>query len=98
MIGKALGEGDKRGADAEQQSSRPRRKRRGAEQAEFGADAAATDAAAEADKGVVNDPDKEDPFLVKAVVLTYDFGSAAQASGGETAGAEDAKENKEEEE
>ena len=98
MIGKALGEGDKRGADAEQQSSRPRRKRRGAEQAEFGADAAATDAAAEADKGVVNDPDKEEPFLAKAVVLTYDFGSAAQASGGETAGAEDAKENKEEEE
>lgn len=98
MIGKALGEGDKRGADAEQQSSRPRRRRRGAEQAEFGADAAATDAAAEADKGVVNDPDKEEPFLVKAVVLTYDFGSAAQASGGETAGAEDAKENKEEEE
>lgn len=98
MIGKALGDGDKRGADAEQQSSRPRRRRRGAEQAEFGADAAATDAAAEADKGVVNDPDKEEPFLVKAVVLTYDFGSAAQASGGETAGAEDAKENKEEEE
>ena len=98
MIGKALGEGDKKGADAEQQSSRPRRRRRGAEQAEFGADAAATDAAAEADKGVVNDPDKEEPFLVKAVVLTYDFGSAAQASGGETAGAEDAKENKEEEE
>lgn len=98
MIGKALGEGDKRGADAEQQSSRPRRRRRGAEQAEFGADAAATDAAAEADKGVVNDPDKEEPFLAKAVVLTYDFGSAAQASGGETAGAEDAKENKEEEE
>ena len=98
MIGKALGEGDKRGADAEQQSSRPRRRRRGAEQAEFGADAAATDAAAEADKGVVNDPDKEEPFLAKTVVLTYDFGSAAQASGGETAGAEDAKENKEEEE
>ena len=40
MIGKALGEGDKRGADAEQQSSRPRRRRRGAEQAEFGADGA----------------------------------------------------------
>ena len=98
MIGKALGEGDKRGADAEQQSSRPRRRRRGAEQPEFGADAAAPDAAAETDKGIVNDPDKEDPFLVKAVVLTYDFGSAAQASGGETAGAEDAKENKEEEE
>ena len=98
MIGKALGEGDKKGADAEQQSSRPRRRRRGSEQSEFGADAAAPDAAAEADKGVVNDPDKEEPFLVKAIVLTYDFGSAAQASGGDTAGAEDAKENKEEEE
>lgn len=97
MIGKALGEGDKKGA-AEQQTVRQRRRRRGAEQPEFGADAAAPDAAAETDKGIVNDPDKEDPFLVKAVVLTYDFGSAAQASGGETAGAEDAKENKEEEE
>ena len=93
-----VGEGDKKGADAEQQSSRPRRRRRGSEQSEFGADAAAPDAAAEADKGVVNDPDKEEPFLVKAIVLTYDFGSAAQASGGDTAGAEDAKENKEEEE
>ena len=98
MIGKALGEGDKKGADAEQQSSRPRRRRRGSEQSEFGADAAASDAASEADKRVVNDPDKEEPFLVKAIVLTYDFGSAAQASGGDTAGAEDAKENKEEEE
>ena len=97
MIGKALGEGDKKGA-AEQQTVRQRRRRRGAEQPEFGADAAAPDAAAETDKGIVNDPDKEDPFLVKAVVLTYDFGSAAQASGGETAGAEDAKKNKEEEE
>ena len=97
MIGKALGEGDKKGA-AEQQTVRQRRRRRGAEQPEFGADAAAPDAAAETDKGIVNDPDKEDPFLVNAVVLTYDFGSAAQASGGETAGAEDAKENKEEEE
>lgn len=96
MIGKALGEGDKKGA-AEQQTVRPRRRRPRPTEVEFGADAA-PDAAAEADKGVVNDPDKEDPFLVKAVVLTYDFGSAAQASGGETEGAEDAKENKEEEE
>ena len=98
MIGKALGEGDKKGADAEQQSSRPRRRRRGSEQSEFGADVAASDAASETDKSIVNDPDKEEPFLVKAIVLTYDFGSAAQASGGDTAGAEDAKENKEEEE
>ena len=96
MIGKALGEGDKKGAADQQASSRPRRRRRGAEQPEFGADAATPDASAEADNGIVNDPDKEEPFLVKAIVLTYDFGSAAQASGGETAGAEDAKENKEE--
>ena len=99
MIGKALGDGDKKGAAEQQTSSRPRRRRRGgAEQAEFGADAAAPDAAAEADSGIVNDPEKEEPFLVKVIVSTYDFGSAAKASGGETAGAEDAKENKEEEE
>ena len=99
MIGKALGDGEKRGAAEQQTSSRPRRKRRGgAEQTEFGADAASPDAAAETDKGIVNDPAKEEPFLAKLVVSTYDFGSAAQASGGETAEAEDAKENKEEEE
>ena len=96
MIGKALGDGDKKAAAEQQASSRPRRRRRGAEQPEFGADASTPDAAAEADNGIVNDPDKEEPFLVKAIVLTYDFGSAAQASGGETAVAEDAKENKEE--
>ena len=99
MIGKALGDGDKKGAAEQQTSTRPRRRRRGgAEQSEFGADAATPSVDAEADKGIVNDPDKEEPFLVKAIVLTYDFGSAAQASGGETAEAEDAKENKEEEE
>ena len=77
MIGKALGEGDKKGA-GEQQTSRPRRRRR--EQAEFGADAAAPDAAAETDKGVVNDPAKEEPFLVRATIATYDFGSGEKAS------------------
>ena len=80
MIGKALGEGDKKGAGEQQQSSRPRRRRRGAEQSEFGADAAAQEAAAETDKGVVNDPAKEDPFLVRAIVATYDFGSGAKAT------------------
>ena len=103
MIGKALGEGDKKGS-AEQQSSRPRRKRRGAAEAEFGADAAAQDAAAGADKGVVNDPAKEEPFLVRSIVATYDFGSgakapdAADADAGETAAAEGEKEEKEGEE
>ena len=80
MIGKALGEGEKRGAGEQQQSARPRRRRRGAEQAEFGADATAQDAAAETDKGVVNDPAKEDPFLVRAIVATYDFGAGAKAA------------------
>ena len=79
MIGKALGEGEKRGT-GEQQSTRPRRKRRGAEQPEFGADAAAQESAAEQVKGVVSDPAKEDPFLVRAIVATYDFGSGAKAS------------------
>ena len=78
MIGKALGEGDKKGAGEQQQTSRPRRRRR--EQAEFGADATTPDAAAETDKGVVNDPAKEEPFLVRATIATYDFGSGAKAS------------------
>ena len=89
-IGKALGEGDKRGAGAEQQSSRPRRRRRGAAEAEFGADAAEQEGAADADKGIVNDPAKEDPFLVRASIATYDFGSAAKAAAGEAAPAPEA--------
>ena len=108
MIGKALGEGDKKGA-GEQQPARPRRRRRGAEQAaEFGADATTPDAAAETDKGVVNDPAKEGPFLVRATIATYDFGSgekaseAASAEAGEqpaeAAEAEGVKEEKEGEE
>ena len=105
MIGKALGEGDKKGA-GEQQASRPRRRRR--EQAEFGADVATPNAAAETDKGVVNDPAKEGPFLVRATIATYDFGSgekaseAASAEAGEqpaeAAEAEGVKEEKEGEE
>ena len=104
MIGKALGDGDKRGA-SEQQSSRPRRRRRsGTEQSEFGTDAAAQEAAAESDKGVVNDPATEEPFLVRATIATYDFGSGAKTSGaaeaeaGESAEAEGEKEVKEGEE
>ncbi len=77
MIGKALGEGEKRGAD-EKQSAKPRRRRRSEAEQEFGEAAAAEDA----DNGIVNDPAKEAPFLVKATVSTYDFGFAAQASAG----------------
>ena len=102
MIGKALGEGDKRG-EAEQQSSRPRRRRRG-EQTGFGEEKQA-DAAEESDSGVVNDPEKEEPFLVHAVVATYDFGLAVKPVVGESAelpaaegDAEGVKEEKEGEE
>lgn len=83
MIGKALGVGDKRGASSDQQSTRSQRRRRRVEQMESGADAATPAADAEANKGVVSDPEKEEPFLVKAVVSTYDFGSAVPTSGGE---------------
>ena len=101
MIGKALGGGDKKGADAEQQTSRPRRRRRGAAEAEFGADAAEQSGAADAGKGVVNDPAKEEPFLVRASIATYDFGSAAKPAAEEaapTSGAEGGKDAKEGEE
>ena len=98
MIGKALGEGDKRGA-TEQQSSRPRRRRRG-DQTAFGEEKPA-DAAEESDNGVVTDPEKEEPFLVHAVVSTYDFGLAAKPvadESAEPAAAEGVKEEKEGEE
>ena len=102
MIGKALGEGDKRGA-AEQRSSRPRRRRRG-EQTGFGEEKPA-EGAEEPDNGVVNDPEKEEPFLVHAVVATYDFGLAVKPVVGESAelpaaegDAEGVKEEKEGEE
>ena len=102
MIGKALGEGDKRGA-SEQQSSRPRRRRRG-EQTGFGEEKPA-EGAEEPDNGVVNDPEKEEPFLVHAVVATYDFGLAVKPVVGESAelpaaegDAEGVKEEKEGEE
>ena len=98
MIGKALGEGSKRSSDAEQQSSRPRRRRRGAAEAEFGADAAEQNIAADAGKGVVNDPAKEDPFLVRAIITTYDFGSAAKVAADEAAPASVAEDGKNEKE
>ena len=98
MIGKALGEGDKKGA-GEQQTSRPRRRRRG-EQAGFGEEKPA-EGAEEPDNGVVNDPEKEEPFLVHAIVATYDFGLAAKPvadESAEPAAAEGVKEEKEGEE
>ena len=98
MIGKALGEGSKRSSDAEQQSSRPRRRRRGAAEAEFGADAAEQNIAADSGKGVVNDPAKEDPFLVRAIITTYDFGSAAKVAADEAAPASVAEDGKNEKE
>ncbi len=45
--------------------------------------------------GVVNDPEKEAPFLVKMVVATYDFGSAAKTVEAESAADEKAKEEEE---
>ncbi|MBQ3747272.1 MAG: Amuc_1100 family pilus-like protein [Kiritimatiellae bacterium] len=98
MIGKALGEGSKRSSDAEQQSSRPRRRRRGAAEAEFGADAAEQNIAADAGKSVVNDPAKEDQFLVRAIITTYDFGSAAKVAADEAAPASVAEDGKNEKE
>ena len=98
MIGKALGEGAKRSTDAEQQPTRSRRRRRGAAEAEFGADAAAQDGAADVGKGVVNDPAKEEPFLVHASIVTYDFGSAAKSAAVDAAPASEAEDGKNEKE
>lgn len=84
MIAAALGEGDKAGAAAPQPSGGRRRRRREraeeqpAAEAGFGENASA-DASSEK-KGIVNDPTKEAPFLVKAVVSTYDFGTAAKGA------------------
>ena len=79
MIAAALGEGEKNSA-SQPTSSRRRRRGQAAEEA--------APAAAEEDqskKGLVNDPANEGPFLVKMVVSTYDFGSAAKAPAEEAA-------------
>lgn len=84
MIAAALGEGEKSGASAQQPAAGGRRRRRrgeeqpAAEASAFGENASG-DASAEK-KGIVNDPVKESPFLVKAVVSTYDFGTAAKSA------------------
>ena len=76
MIATALGEGEKTRGGAQEQSAgerrHGRRKQKVVEEAEKPAE--------ETDdkKGLVNDPAKESPFLVKMTLSTYDFGSAAK--------------------
>ena len=101
MIATALGEGDKKAA-ADQQPTSGRRRRRPREEQPAETVAAATEDNAK--KGIANDPTLEAPFLVKLVVSTYDFGSAAQpaeaapaAEASETAEASDAAKEKDSE-
>ena len=93
MIATALGEGDKK-RDDQPATGRRRRKQRPDHQSAELADAEAQ-AAENAKKGVANDPAQEAPFLVRAVISTFDFGRAAPAAGAE---AEADTEDKEEEE
>lgn len=75
MIASALGEGEKtRGAQEQSVGERRhgRRKQKVVEEAEKPAEET------EDKKGLVNDPAKESPFLVKMTLSTYDFGSAAK--------------------
>ena len=105
MIATALGEGEKTRGGAQEQSAgerrHGRRKQKVVEEAEKPAEET------EDKKGLVNDPAKESPFLVKMTLSTYDFGSAAKkpAAGEDAAegapeegGAEAAAESKEGEE
>lgn len=105
MIATALGEGEKTRGGAQEQSAgerrHGRRKQKVVEEAEKPAEES------EDKKGLVNDPAKEAPFLVKMTLSTYDFGSAAKkpAAGEDAAegapeegGAEAAAESKEGEE
>lgn len=82
MIAAALGEGEK-AQGAQPQAAGGRRRRRGAavEETEKPAEES------EDKKGLVNDPAKESPFLVKITLSTYDFGSAVNkpAAGEEAA-------------
>ena len=99
------GEGEKTRGGAQEQSAgerrHGRRKQKVVEEAEKPAEES------EDKKGLVNDPAKEAPFLVKMTLSTYDFGSAAKkpAAGEDAAegapeegGAEAAAESKEGEE
>ena len=91
-IALALGEGEK-GQSAQQQGSGRRRRRRGAEEQQEAP--AAAEASAEQKVGIVTDPQTDAPFLVRMLVSTYDFGSAA---GPEASEGENGSEKKEEEE
>jgi hypothetical protein len=87
MIAAALGEGDKnQGAQSQPGKRRPRR---GAAVEEAEKPSEET----EDKKGLVNDPAKEAPFLVKMTLSTYDFGSAVNkpAAEGEAAEGEPAQ-------
>ena len=76
MIASALGEGEKTRGGAQEQSASERRhgrrKQKVVEETEKPAEES------EEKKGLVNDPAKEAPFLVKMILSTYDFGSAAK--------------------
>lgn len=83
MIAAALGEGEKaQGASAPASGGKRRRRGAAVEEAEKTAEEAEADK-----KGLVNDPVKESPFLVKITLSTYDFGSAVNkpAAGEEAA-------------
>ena len=82
MIAAALGEGEKtQGASAPASGGKRRRRGAAVEEAEKTAEES------EDKKGLVNDPAKESPFLVKLTLSTYDFGSAVNkpAAGEEAA-------------
>lgn len=106
MIASALGEGEKtRGGAQEQFAGERRQSRRKNKKAVEEVEKPAEES--EDKKGLVNDPAKEAPFLVKMTLSTYDFGSAAKkpAAGEDAAegapeegGAEAAAESKEGEE
>ncbi len=73
MIASALVEDSKRGDEQQTPRRRPRRKQQAEESEERGFGSPEDQAKK---SGVVNDPEKEAPFLVKMVVSTYDFGTA----------------------
>ena len=86
MIAAALGEGEKaQGAQAQAAGGRRRRRGAAAEEAEKPAEEAEADK-----KGLVNDPAKESPFLVKITLSTYDFGSAVNKPAAREEAAEEA--------
>ncbi len=93
MIGTALGEGEKGDSAQPQQGRRRRRGRRAAAEEEA---EEKSEGAAPAKDGIVSDPAREAPFLVKMAVSTYDFGAAEKPAA--PAGTENQEDKKEEEE